>query len=121
MSSSVSVSPEATDGDLPVTVSYTPPGRSGPRPRDSGLGAGRAQHGRELPEVLGGGWARLRGDADEWHMLCRFADPRAPAAWEATPERQWWLRSAQGLAEVTRTDGGQVSRAGSTSRWTVRS
>lgn len=37
-------------------------------------------------------------------MLCRFTDQRALAAWEASPERQWWLRSAQGLAEVTRTE-----------------
>ena len=37
-------------------------------------------------------------------MLCRFADQQALAAWDSSPERQWWLRSAQGLAEVTRTE-----------------
>ncbi len=37
-------------------------------------------------------------------MLCRFADQSALGAWEASPERAWWLRSAEGLAEVTRTE-----------------
>ena len=37
-------------------------------------------------------------------MLCRFRDQTALAGWEASPERQGWLRSAQGLAEVTRTE-----------------
>ena len=81
-----------------------PPGRPGARAGDDGVGPGGPEHGREFPGFLGGGWVRPRGDADEWHMLCRFADQRALAAWEASPERQWWLRSAQGLAEVTRTE-----------------
>lgn len=57
-----------------------------------------------FPGFLGGGWVRSRRDADEWHMLARFADQPTLAAWEASSERQWWLRSAQGLAEVTRTE-----------------
>ena len=57
-----------------------------------------------FPGFLCGGWVRSRRDADEWHMLARFADQPALAAWEASSERQWWLRSAQGLAEVTRTE-----------------
>jgi antibiotic biosynthesis monooxygenase (ABM) superfamily enzyme len=57
-----------------------------------------------FPGFLGGGWVRPRDDADEWHMLCRFRDQTALAGWEVSPERQWWLRSAQGLAEVTRTE-----------------
>jgi uncharacterized protein len=37
-------------------------------------------------------------------MLCRFADQPSLAAWDSSPERQWWLRSGEGLAEVTRTE-----------------
>jgi antibiotic biosynthesis monooxygenase (ABM) superfamily enzyme len=37
-------------------------------------------------------------------MLCRFSSPATLARWEASPERRWWLGSAQGLAEVTRTE-----------------
>ena len=37
-------------------------------------------------------------------MLCRFADQASLAAWEQSPQRQWWLGTAQGLAEVTRTE-----------------
>jgi uncharacterized protein len=47
---------------------------------------------------------RPRGGSDEWHMLCRFADQPSLAAWDSSPERQWWLRSGEGLAEVTRTE-----------------
>ena len=37
-------------------------------------------------------------------MLCRFSSPATLAAWEASSERRWWLGSAQGLAEMTRTE-----------------
>jgi uncharacterized protein len=57
-----------------------------------------------FPGFLGGGWVRPRGGSDEWHMLARFADQGALAAWDSSVERQWWLRSAQGMAEVTRTE-----------------
>jgi hypothetical protein len=89
---------------LPVTVSFTR--RADPahaREMTAWIRAGLTM-AESFPGFLGGGWVRPRGDADEWHMLCRFADQDALAGWEASPERQWWLRSAQGLAEVTRTE-----------------
>ena len=102
------LAPRATDGvaegDLPVTVSFTrraDPGHA--REMAAWVRAGLSM-AESFPGFLGGGWVRPRGDADEWHMLCRFADQEALGAWEASPERQWWLRSAQGLAEVTRTE-----------------
>ena len=110
MSSSVPLAPDGlvpdgvVAGDLPVTVSFTrraDPGQA--REMAAWVRAGLSM-AESFPGFLGGGWVRPRGDADEWHMLCRFADQRALAAWEASPERQWWLRSAQGLAEVTRTE-----------------
>jgi antibiotic biosynthesis monooxygenase (ABM) superfamily enzyme len=90
--------------DLPVTVSFTR--RADPvheREMTAWIRAGLSM-AETFPGFLGGGWVRPRGDADEWHMLCRFADQRSLAAWDSSSERQWWLRSAQGLAEVTRTE-----------------
>ncbi|MCF6507261.1 antibiotic biosynthesis monooxygenase [Blastococcus sp. MG754426] len=93
-----------TRDDLPVTVSFTR--RADPahtREMTAWIRAGLSM-AEGFPGFLGGGWVRARRDADEWHMLVRFADQPALAAWEASSERQWWLRSAQGLAEVTRTE-----------------
>jgi uncharacterized protein len=90
--------------DLPVTVSFTrraDPGHAREMTAWIRAGLGMAEG---FPGFLGGGWVRPRGDADEWHMLCRFADQRSLAAWDSSPERRWWLRSAEGLAEVTRTE-----------------
>jgi antibiotic biosynthesis monooxygenase (ABM) superfamily enzyme len=90
--------------DLPVTVSFTrraDPGQA--REMTAWIRAGLSM-AEDFPGFLGGGWVRPRGDADEWHMLCRFADQESLATWDSSPERQWWLRSAQGLAEVTRTE-----------------
>ncbi|RZU31670.1 antibiotic biosynthesis monooxygenase [Blastococcus saxobsidens] len=90
--------------DLPVTVSFTR--RADPahaREMTAWIRAGLSM-AESFPGFLGGGWVRSRRDADEWHMLARFADQPTLAAWEASSERQWWLRSAQGLAEVTRTE-----------------
>ena len=108
MTSSIPVDVDATDGsaegDLPVTVSFTrraDPGHA--REMAAWVRAGLSM-AESFPGFLGGGWVRPRDDADEWHMLCRFRDQTALAAWEASPERQWWLRSAQGLAEVARTE-----------------
>jgi uncharacterized protein len=92
-----------TDG-LPVTVSFTR--RADPeqaREMTAWVRAGLSL-AEGFPGFLGGGWVRPRGGADEWHMLCRFADQQSMAAWDSSPERQWWLRSAHGLAEVTRTE-----------------
>jgi antibiotic biosynthesis monooxygenase (ABM) superfamily enzyme len=96
--------PTSVTDDLPVTVSFTR--RADPaheREMTAWIRAGLSM-AETFPGFLGGGWVRPRGDADEWHMLCRFADQRSLAAWDSSSERQWWLRSAQGLAEVTRTE-----------------
>ncbi|TFV51602.1 antibiotic biosynthesis monooxygenase [Blastococcus sp. TF02A_35] len=93
-----------TRDDLPVTVSFTR--RADPahaREMTAWIRAGLSM-AESFPGFLGGGWVRSRRDADEWHMLARFADHTALAGWEASSERQWWLRSAQGLAEVTRSE-----------------
>jgi hypothetical protein len=100
----MSTSTPVAAGDLPVTVSFTrraDPGHA--REMTAWIRAGLSM-AEGFPGFLGGGWVRPRGDADEWHMLCRFADQRSLAAWDSSPERQWWLPSAQGLAEVTRTE-----------------
>jgi uncharacterized protein len=93
-----------TPVDLPVTVSFT----RRVDPDHAVEMAAWVRSGLTLaesfPGFLGGGWVRPRYGADEWHMLCRFASPSTLAAWEASAERRWWLGSAQGLAEVTRTE-----------------
>ena len=89
---------------LPVTVSFTR--RADPahtREMTAWIRAGMTM-AESFPGFLGAGWVRPRDGSDEWHMLCRFADQPALEAWEASPERAWWLRSAEGLAEVTRTE-----------------
>ena len=90
--------------ELPVTVSFTR--RADPAhavEMTAWIRAGLTM-AEGFPGFLGGGWVRPRHGADEWHMLCRFASPATLAAWEASSERRWWLGSAQGLAEVTRTE-----------------
>ena len=37
-------------------------------------------------------------------MLYRFADADSLAAWEASPQRAWWLEAAQGRVESTRVE-----------------
>jgi len=46
---------------------------------------------------LGTGWVRPSPGSEEWHMLYRFADHAALESWESSPQRAWWLGSAQGL------------------------
>lgn len=90
--------------ELPVTVSFTR--RADPAhamEMTAWIRAGLTM-AEGFPGFLGGGWVRPRHGADEWHMLCRFASPATLATWEASSERRWWLGSAQGLAEVTRTE-----------------
>ncbi|MGY2084770.1 antibiotic biosynthesis monooxygenase [Blastococcus sp. SYSU DS0539] len=100
----MTTSASVTRDDLPVTVSFTRRAdRAHTREMTAWIRAGLSM-GESFPGFLGGGWVRSRRDADEWHMLARFADQPTLAAWEASAERQWWLRSAQGLAEITRTE-----------------
>jgi antibiotic biosynthesis monooxygenase (ABM) superfamily enzyme len=95
--------PAPTGGD-PVTVSFT-------RRADPGHAAEMTAWIRSgllmaegFPGFLGGGWVRSRDGSDEWHMLARFDSPESLGRWEASPERRWWLGSAQGLAEMTRAE-----------------
>jgi antibiotic biosynthesis monooxygenase (ABM) superfamily enzyme len=62
-----------------------------------------ARAGEELlrasPGFLGNGWIRPDPASDEWHMLFRFADAESLALWESSPERAWWISTAEGLVE----------------------
>jgi len=53
---------------------------------------------------LGTGWVRPADDSDDWHMLYRFADHTSLDAWESSPQRAWWLGSAQGLVGQSRVE-----------------
>jgi antibiotic biosynthesis monooxygenase (ABM) superfamily enzyme len=53
---------------------------------------------------LGTGWVRPSTGSDEWHMLYRFADHSSLEAWESSPQRAWWLGSAQGLVGESRVE-----------------
>ncbi|RJK94166.1 antibiotic biosynthesis monooxygenase [Vallicoccus soli] len=57
-----------------------------------------------FPGFLGFGWVRAGEGSDEWHMLYRFARADQLAAWERSAQRRWWLASAQGIVEETRTE-----------------
>ena len=71
-----------------------------------------ARAGQDLlsasPGYLGSGWVRPDPDSPQWHMLFRFADAESVARWEQSPERAWWIGSAQGLVE----DSTVVKRTG---------
>ncbi|MCZ2816270.1 antibiotic biosynthesis monooxygenase [Modestobacter sp. VKM Ac-2984] len=104
MERTVPVPAPAETPQLPVTVSFTR--RADPAhavEMTAWIRAGLTM-AEAFPGFLGGGWVRPRHGAEEWHMLCRFDSPATLTAWEASPERRWWLGSAQGLAEVTRTE-----------------
>jgi antibiotic biosynthesis monooxygenase (ABM) superfamily enzyme len=51
---------------------------------------------------LGAGW--VRSGAEDWHMLYRFDSRVHLDAWERSPERMRWLRSAADLVEHRRTE-----------------
>src|SRR5680860_1053930 len=57
-----------------------------------------------FPGFLGTGWVRPAQDSNEWHMLYRFADHASLGAWESSPQRAWWLGSAQGLVGESRLE-----------------
>jgi len=83
----------------PITVSITrivDPGRAKEV-------AAWARAGQDLLSqregYLGSGWVRPDPASPEWHMLFRFADADSLAAWEASPERAWWVESALGMVQ----------------------
>jgi len=89
---------------LPVTVSVTrhvDPSRSTEMLAWVRAGTSMAE---EFDGFLGSGWVRPSEDSAEWHMLYRFADAESLAAWEASPQRAWWLEAAQGGVEATRVE-----------------
>ena len=51
---------------------------------------------------LGAGW--VRSGSEDWHMLYRFDSRDHLDAWERSPERIRWLRSAADLVEHRRTE-----------------
>jgi antibiotic biosynthesis monooxygenase (ABM) superfamily enzyme len=89
---------------LAVTVAITrraDPSRTAEM--DAWVRAGAAL-AEDFPGFLGTGWVRPEIGSTEWHMLYRFADAEALLEWEESPQRQWWLSSAQGMVEHTRVE-----------------
>ncbi|WP_375389912.1 antibiotic biosynthesis monooxygenase [uncultured Amnibacterium sp.] len=83
----------------PVTVSITrrvPPERA--KEAQAWLRSGQDLVAA-MPGYLGSGWVRSEPDGEEWHMLYRFADGESLARWERSPQREWWVASAVGIAE----------------------
>ncbi len=106
--SAPSSSPASPPTDVPVTVSITR--HVDPAHADEMLAwirAGSALATR-FEGFLGSGWVRSGTTSDTWHMLYRFADDASLAAWEASPQRRWWLGAAQGIvgeSQVQRLTG----------------
>lgn len=94
------------NGDMPapVTVSVT----RHVDPSQSSEMREWVQAGTSLAErfdgFLGSGWVRPSEGSPDWHMLYRFADADALAAWEASPQRAWWLEAAEGNIEATHVE-----------------
>ncbi|GIE84349.1 hypothetical protein SAMN06264365_101234 [Actinoplanes regularis] len=89
---------------LPVTVAITrraDPSRTAEM--DAWVRAG-ASLAEDFPGFLGTGWVRPEPGSAEWHMLYRFADANALNDWEESPQRRWWLTSAEGFVEHTRVE-----------------
>ena len=90
----------ATAPAAPVTVSVS---RPAPRPDQAQVVHAWLRAGSSLAEAapgfLGVGWLRPEPGSDTWHVVYRFADERALSAWERSPERAWWLASAEGVVE----------------------
>lgn len=57
-----------------------------------------------FPGFLGAGWVRDSTTSEDWHTLYRFDSPASLADWEASEQRAWWLRSAQGLVAESRKE-----------------
>ncbi|MFG3298971.1 antibiotic biosynthesis monooxygenase [Micromonospora chersina] len=57
-----------------------------------------------FPGFLGAGFVRSAPGSPEWHVMYRFANQDTLRDWEDSPQRHWWLTSAQGIVEHTRTE-----------------
>jgi antibiotic biosynthesis monooxygenase (ABM) superfamily enzyme len=102
MTAPTELAPPTADG--PVTVAITRRVAAGDTTQMiAWVRAGTAM-AELFPGFLGAGWVRPGDASDEWHMLYRFADHESLDAWETSTERQWWLRSGEGLVEHTRAE-----------------
>ncbi|MEH0972579.1 antibiotic biosynthesis monooxygenase [Micromonospora sp. CPCC 205546] len=89
---------------LPVTVAVarrTDPARTSEMVAWMRAGTALAE---AFPGFLGSGWVRSAPGSGEWHVLYRFADQETLRRWEESPQRHWWLSSAQGIVEHTRIE-----------------
>jgi len=88
--------------DGPLTVSIT----RRVAPQDELLMQAWVHAGTSMAErfegFLGAGW--VRSGSEDWHMLYRFDSREHLDAWERSPERIRWLRSAADLVEHRRTE-----------------
>ena len=57
-----------------------------------------------MPGYLGSGWVRGSPSSSLWYTLYRFADAGSLAAWEASDERRWWLRSGEDFVREARVE-----------------
>ncbi|MGW5668024.1 antibiotic biosynthesis monooxygenase [Micromonospora sp. NPDC003776] len=57
-----------------------------------------------FPGFLGAGFVQSAPGSPEWHVMYRFADAETLRRWEESPQRNWWLDSAQGIVEHTRVE-----------------
>ncbi len=93
---------DTVTADRPLTVAIT----RRVAPEDELLMLAWVHAGTSMAErfdgFLGAGW--VRSGASDWHMLYRFASRAHLEAWERSPERIRWLRSAADLVEHRRTE-----------------
>lgn len=93
---------DAAAADAPLTVAIT----RRVAPEDELLMQAWVHAGTSMAErfdgFLGAGW--VRSGPEDWHMLYRFASRVHLDAWERSPERIRWLRSAADLVEHRRTE-----------------
>jgi len=94
----------SSDPEAPVTVAITR--RADPDRASEIIAWMRAGTTlvEEFPGFLGAGWVRPGPGSVEWHMLYRFANAGVLRGWEESPQRRWWISSAQGIVEHGRTE-----------------
>ena len=102
MTSPTELAPPSVDGPVTVSITRRVAGEDTTQ-MIAWVRAGTAM-AELFPGFLGAGWVRPSDGSEEWHMLYRFADHESLHAWESSPERQWWLRSGEGLVEHTRAE-----------------
>ncbi|MFI6128770.1 antibiotic biosynthesis monooxygenase [Micromonospora sp. NPDC051141] len=89
---------------VPVTVAVSrraDPARTGEMVAWMRAGTALAE---SFPGFLGAGFVRSAPGSAEWHVMYRFADADTLRGWEDSPQRHWWLSSAQGIVEQTRVE-----------------